>query len=551
MKHRTLQHRLAMIALALGLSTVMSVAGCGVAKKVLDVLKDYNVPVSALLPDGIGKQALDADGDGDKDDVGFDVDGDGKVDVVDIDADGSLDAIDFDGDGQFTSLDSLLTGNVEGDFDGDGEIDKPDDYIPAPDPSVIPDVDPDRPAPRPADGSTGGSSGGSTGGTSGGTTGTSTGGTTGASTGGTTSGTNGSTTGGTTGTPTVIPRVVSLADKFPTPGNQGQLGSCAAWTSAAAATYLRAVRENGDPNQLWASASFLYRKMLDELNKYYQANNKPTVQCDSGTALYHGMQILTLGGSPSLTTVPYSATQCVTNPVDTEAHKFRIGSFVTLYPFRRDEAKAYLRLGYPIVFGASLPPNFQEWAGPKAKNEVFKSNDGQLNNKHGAGHAMVIIGYDDDKGAYQIQNSWGTDWGDRGRFFWDYADLEGRGSFNAMVAVPPKTAPQPLGPPSSNNFAFAAGYPKGARYYQQASNTTRIVFAVETNEPLNISTVSIDGPSDGTLQVGQAMSSGFVTFTFNGNAAAGSYAFQLNGQLRDGTPVTRNAQVSVADAGAR
>lgn len=519
-------------------AALLVLPSCGAAKQVLDILAAYNIPVSSLLPDGIGKQLLDADQDGQKDDVGFDVDGDGKVDVVDIDADGTLDGIDFNGDGVFTTLADLFTGSVDDDFDGDGKVDDADDYIPAPDPSVIPDVDPDRPSPRPA---------GTTGGSTGGTTGSTTGSTTGA----TSSGSTGSTTGGSTGGPVVIPRVVSLGDKFPTPGNQGQLGSCAAWTSAAAATYLRAARENSDPNQVWASAAFMYRKMLDELNKHYAANNKPQVQCDSGTALYHGMQILALGGTPSLTTVPYSSTQCVTNPADTEAHKFRIGSYVALNPFRRDEAKAYLRAGYPIVFGASLPPNFQEWAGPKAKTDAFKSNDGQLNNKHGAGHAMVIIGYDDDKSAYQIQNSWGTDWGDNGRFFWDYADLEGRGGFNAFVTIPPKSEPQPLGAPNATNFAFAAGYPKAARYLQTANNTTRIVLAIETNEPINVSTVSIAGPANGTLQLGQAMSSGFVTFTFNGAAPAGSYDFQISGKLRDGSSVTRNASVSVADAGSR
>ena len=30
------------------------------------------------------------------------------------------------------------------------------------------------------------------------------------------------------------------------------------------------------------------------------------------------------------------------------------------------------------------------------------------------GHAMVVVGYDDEKAAFKILNSWGSDWGDRG-----------------------------------------------------------------------------------------------------------------------------------------
>jgi hypothetical protein len=44
--------------------------------------------------------------------------------------------------------------------------------------------------------------------------------------------------------------------------------------------------------------------------------------------------------------------------------------------------------------------------------------------KNGA-HAMVIIGYDDYKsgGAFLVQNSWGTDWGENGCFWIRYSDI--------------------------------------------------------------------------------------------------------------------------------
>jgi len=41
------------------------------------------------------------------------------------------------------------------------------------------------------------------------------------------------------------------------------------------------------------------------------------------------------------------------------------------------------------------------------------------------GHAMCVVGYDDNKygGAFEIQNSWGTDWGNEGYIWITYSDF--------------------------------------------------------------------------------------------------------------------------------
>jgi C1A family cysteine protease len=33
---------------------------------------------------------------------------------------------------------------------------------------------------------------------------------------------------------------------------------------------------------------------------------------------------------------------------------------------------------------------------------------------------MVLVGYDDDRKAFRVQNSWGTGWGDQGRVWLAY-----------------------------------------------------------------------------------------------------------------------------------
>jgi C1A family cysteine protease len=51
--------------------------------------------------------------------------------------------------------------------------------------------------------------------------------------------------------------------------------------------------------------------------------------------------------------------------------------------------------------------------------EIDESKSGHL-----AGHCMLIVGYDDELGAFRVRNSWGTSWGDNGHLWLDYGYLE-------------------------------------------------------------------------------------------------------------------------------
>jgi C1A family cysteine protease len=48
---------------------------------------------------------------------------------------------------------------------------------------------------------------------------------------------------------------------------------------------------------------------------------------------------------------------------------------------------------------------------------IWKQRSGQL---AATPHAMVITGYDDDKKAFRVMNSWSTAWGDKGFAWIDY-----------------------------------------------------------------------------------------------------------------------------------
>jgi len=41
-----------------------------------------------------------------------------------------------------------------------------------------------------------------------------------------------------------------------------------------------------------------------------------------------------------------------------------------------------------------------------------------------SGHAMVIVGYDDETKLFEVRNSWGEQWGNKGYAFIDYDTMK-------------------------------------------------------------------------------------------------------------------------------
>lgn len=70
----------------------------------------------------------------------------------------------------------------------------------------------------------------------------------------------------------------------------------------------------------------------------------------------------------------------------------------------------------PVILGIKIDEGFSVLK----KDEIYKQHIGKwiptnLNDPEKAGHAVVLIGYDDDKKAFKFQNSWGISWGDKGK----------------------------------------------------------------------------------------------------------------------------------------
>lgn len=216
-----------------------------------------------------------------------------------------------------------------------------------------------------------------------------------------------------------LPESVSLVKFAPGPGNQGQQGSCVAWSSAyAARTILESVSTGQDPNQIKFSPSFLYNQIgLDGCN---------------GSYIIRAMETMTKVGSVPYNAFPYDDQDCSSQPsgsLKQGAQQFRMLGFTRLTDGDNTEnldvrgIKEHLAKDVPVVIGMMAGGTFmQDMMG----QDVWHPTNDDYNMQGFGGHAICVMGYDDRKegGAFLIQNSWGPEWGVDGRAWIRYSDFK-------------------------------------------------------------------------------------------------------------------------------
>src|ERR1700730_11436890 len=110
----------------------------------------------------------------------------------------------------------------------------------------------------------------------------------------------------------------------------------------------------------------------------------------------------------SLAEMPYNDKTCGPPPdfeMQSRAKEFRIDGWAFVDPTSSDAIKAAIAEGDPVVFGMNVAPSLQKHHG----GGVYSRDP---NEETEGGHAQVLIGYDNKRQAYPVQNSWGGAWGD-------------------------------------------------------------------------------------------------------------------------------------------
>lgn len=233
-----------------------------------------------------------------------------------------------------------------------------------------------------------------------------------------------------------LPRHVDLSRDFPPPGNQGQQSSCVAWATAyALRSYQAHVRSRA--SLVTGDGGIDSTRVFSPAFVYNQINNGR----DAGSLFSDALQLMQTRGVAPLRYMPYSQTDYTTMPSDAAlnvAANYKIAFWKQINVNEPVELKSQLNAGYPVIIGAMIDEGFED----AGKGFVWS----QIKGKQLGGHAMLVVGYDDDRNAFRVLNSWGKGWGDAGYYWLDYS-LFPRVVSEAFVA---KDALEPIAPPNPN-----------------------------------------------------------------------------------------------------
>jgi len=224
---------------------------------------------------------------------------------------------------------------------------------------------------------------------------------------------------------------VSLEHLFPPIGDQGQYGTCVAWSVGYnLKTALNAIEHGWNQNQLASTSNQASPQDL------WWSIDKKGNNCN-GTNFEPALDAIIINGVASLAAVPYpTKVNCSKtsggDPNNKLANYRKIAS--EKQGLEVNNFKGYLNAGRPISIGAKLGDLFMKWK--DASIIEYDTYNGK--NMQHAYHAMVLVGYDDSKnggkGAFRVRNSWGPSWGDNGSIWVDYDFFCESFCFAAFVA---------------------------------------------------------------------------------------------------------------------
>jgi hypothetical protein len=210
-----------------------------------------------------------------------------------------------------------------------------------------------------------------------------------------------------------LPGKVDLKPYCPIVANQGEIESCVGWAVGyGALTIQRAIRDElTDKREITRKASsalFIYNQI------------KQDDHCGSGAKISKAVQFVTQNGDCLAQDFDRNVNDCSKLPnadLKELASEFATSDYMTLFAAKEDPDVKVLKIQkalankQPVIIGMKVLKNFHAAKGvkywrPEIGNKTFIG-----------GHALVVVGYDEFRGAFQVMNSWGKEWGEQG-FIW-------------------------------------------------------------------------------------------------------------------------------------
>lgn len=215
----------------------------------------------------------------------------------------------------------------------------------------------------------------------------------------------------------------SVKKYAPTPRSQGEYGTCAAWACGyAARTILEAkkmgITDKAEIDKHIFAYGFIYRITSSSSNCW-------------GAFTSEMVKNMQETGVPKLSDYNiHCPTAAIPQSVYNIAAKYKIKGYTRLWDEsiyktskqRVDAMKLSLSNGNPVVISMICPNSFFRPTG----DVWYPTERVSAGSTHAHGrHAMCVVGYDDSKygGAFEVQNSWGSDWGGGGYVWIRYDDF--------------------------------------------------------------------------------------------------------------------------------
>lgn len=215
-----------------------------------------------------------------------------------------------------------------------------------------------------------------------------------------------------------------ISQFLPEVGSQGKQGSCVAWATG---YYLKSFQENYEDVENGVNTK------NNKMSPAYIYNQIKVTDCFGGSVIKDGLDILKNQGIVDLNVMNYNENDCDRQPTDPEkvlAEPYRIENYFYLDPEKVfEQTKASLLNNQPVVIAIKID---RSYFGARDENgeyiyEKFKSEDGS--------HAMMVVGYDDNRNAFKVVNSWGKEWGNQGFVWIDYSAFQEAGDLSSDFPV--------------------------------------------------------------------------------------------------------------------
>ncbi|MEZ4825435.1 MAG: C1 family peptidase [Bacteroidia bacterium] len=238
---------------------------------------------------------------------------------------------------------------------------------------------------------------------------------------------------------------VSLKAYSPIPQDQGRYNNCVGWATAYAARTIMEAQKEGWTNQGFITANafspgFVYKLI------------SPDASCYSPTAIDEALKVMAQTGTVKYSDLNDACPGQISSGLMKDAAQYKIKGYKRLFYLKDspetklESVRQNIAAGVPVVIGFRCPPSFE-----KADGQAVWNPGESPETRNYFGHAMCVIGYDNRKygGAFEIQNSWGTRWGDNGYIWVRYDDFAAFAKYAYIIETYTTRVPAAANPPQT------------------------------------------------------------------------------------------------------